>query len=359
MSEGSNHSDSSTPEPARSAYQRLKSFIGGLWKIWFKPYDQTLQLAKYFWTAEVKGLKNGWILFCVVAVATIVAVCWVQHKVEGWIFDSGESSLRASHSNELTSVSNRVTDLKKKVDEQEGEIKSLARDRDSGRDEIGKLRIELSDVKREKEAQITQLTIEKASAQQQLSYFQALPERITKLSSNLIAAYNGEPTNREQVLTLITGFQAQFTNSLASLSQERPELELWINRQKATNNAIIAISNHEPIRITVRNSGEFTANNVQVDCIFDVKEKDLDFASDWRFQSAFVLADNRLEPVTDCAHLACVAEAPVAAGNAFSAAPIHLNSNMPPKVISAAFNVSAERSKKKQIFVSFKAGVIK
>jgi hypothetical protein len=116
---------------------------------------------------------------------------------------------------------------------------------------------------REQDSTILKLTTEKASLANQAAVAASIPLHVPSIISNLDNILATEPTNRQQLLSLLYSVEA-LTNSLAE-STLRPTFDLLINGTKITNGVVLDLKQSRTMDIRVRNTSSISIEQLEID----------------------------------------------------------------------------------------------
>ena len=115
---------------------------------------------------------------------------------------------------------------------------------------------------REQDTATLKLATEKASLENRLTTFEAIPFQVPSIISNLSNIIATEPTNRQQLVSLLFSVEA-LTNSLAEAAL-RPTFDLYINGTIITDGAVLQLEQSRTLRIQVHNTSTVAADQLSV-----------------------------------------------------------------------------------------------
>ena len=128
-----------------------------------------------------------------------------------------------------------------------------------------RLTLDLNEAKRARDADLSRLTGERDSLQQRLTYFESLPANVLALYSNLSNLYANDPTNRQQLASMLMSLQS-ITNAIDDLSA-RPTFGFHLNGNPITNGSIVVLrltNDVAQLIFAVKNSGTAAADGVHI-----------------------------------------------------------------------------------------------
>src|ERR1039458_6519584 len=115
---------------------------------------------------------------------------------------------------------------------------------------------------REQDTTVLTLTTEKASLANQAAISASIPLHMVSIVSNLDNILATEPTNRQELLSLLYSVEA-LTNALAE-ANIRPTFELLINGTHITNNSVLHLSQSRIINLQIQNASAVSLEQLHV-----------------------------------------------------------------------------------------------
>lgn len=204
---------------------------------------------------HIRNAVDLFILFIIVGV------------VLGWLFRGhGVQSTIATLRNDFSNTNAILTG---QLMATRNEIQHIEKERDkiqqAGNSEMMRLTLDLNEAKRARDADVLRLTAERDSLQQRLSYFESLPANVLTLYSNLSNLYANEPTNRQQLASMLRSLQS-ITNALNALSA-RPTFDFYLNGIPFGNGSVVVLhltNDSSQLIFAVRNGGTLAADGVHI-----------------------------------------------------------------------------------------------
>jgi hypothetical protein len=243
----------STPPapPRRKWYGMAEAGWDSICDMSFSPFNVYL---KTEWP-HIRNAVDLFILFIILGV--VLGWLFRGHGVQSTILalKNDYSNTNAILTGQLMATSNEIQRIEKERDKIQ----------QAGNNEMIRLTLDLNEAKRGRDADVLRLTGERDSLQQRLSYFESLPANVLTLYSNLSKLYANDPTNRQQLASMLMSLQS-ITNAINDLSA-RPTFDFYLNGIPITNGSVVVLhltNDSTQLVFAVKNSGTSAADGVHI-----------------------------------------------------------------------------------------------
>lgn len=316
---------------------------------WDSICDMSFSPLNLYLKTEWPHIRNA-VDLCILFIILGVILGWLirGHRVQSTI-----ATLRNDYSNTNALLTGRLIATS-------NEIQHIEKERDkiqqAGNSEMMRLTLDLNEAKRARDADVLRLTTERDSLQQRLSYFESLPANVLTLYSNLSNLYANDPTNRQQLASMLMSLQS-ITNAISALSA-KPTFEFYLNGTPIGNGSVVVLHLTNDITqliFAVRNGGTLAADGVHI--TLDAGEhKDavriITLDPGWTCSISVSDENGNLKQVNDDLFVADYSGV-IAQGDYFTCSALHLHSTIQFSSLQNPFWMTATAKNGKTSRVSF------
>ena len=205
---------------------------------------------------------------------------------------------------------------------------------------------------RDQDTTILKLTTEKASLENRAAIADSIPLHVPAIISNLDNLLATEPTNRQQLLTLLYSVEA-LTNVLADASLI-PSFALYLNATQITNGTVLNLARSRIIEVTVYNTSKVAGEQLKVGLAAPAGLDPTNLVSTgWTLQNKMVTFTNsKMTEILNVNRWESGCDHVVSGNQVVHMYPIQISTNFPYSSIEVRFDVYCARSKTTVYFVT-------
>jgi hypothetical protein len=257
---------------------KLRSLVSGLVKGHLD--EHPLQKAAVEWfKSEGRDVKNGRVLFSVLAIGLMAACWWVTHRVDNKIAEAEMSATNGIHTAEAKGLNDKIEQLK----------------------------------------------TDKVELRQQSDKFELQAQN----DRNALAPWVQLAKSQFSDASVSNGLDRLFQH-VAAMESRQPRFDLQLNGLEVTNGMVIELPTTRQIDMIVFNRGEDTASGVTIELMMPIATTNVVYSDHWRSFPGYRFLNvthNKPQKLEGVSSWMCTSEHRIPWNDAFSASPFIISTN--------------------------------